>query len=30
MYIKFFTEINNVDEAGGKGKSLAKLTQSRV
>ncbi len=30
MNIKFFTEINSSDEAGGKGKSLARLTQARV
>ena len=30
MYIKFFDEITDNDNAGGKGKSLAKLNQARV
>ena len=30
MYIKFFDEIADNDNAGGKGKSLARLTQARV
>ena len=30
MYIKFFNEIDDNDKVGGKGKSLAKLTQERI